>query len=61
MIVIRKVCPFCKKEFQTNNNQRVYCTEKCAKLNHQRKIKANKKEANVELFDWKQFNNCIIC
>lgn len=60
MIVIRRVCPFCNKEFQTNNKQKFYCTEKCAKLKYYKKIKANKKEANVELFDWKQFNNCMI-
>ena len=55
-----KTCPNCNKQFETNNRQKLYCTPKCTCANHQKKIKSDKKEANVEMFDWKYWKHGII-
>jgi len=30
---MKRICPFCKKEFETDNKQKVYCSPLCAKKN----------------------------
>lgn len=57
--IIKRTCLFCKKPFETENKQKVYCTKKCSAANHQNKIKNRVIEKNVTVFDWKDYNNSI--
>lgn len=62
---MKKKCPYCEREFISDNKQKVYCTPKCSMSNYQEKIggkrKGRRREANVGYFDWVDFKNDVIC
>lgn len=55
--LIKRVCPFCKKTFETDNKQKKYCSAKCTCANYQAKIKSKKKTKNEGYFDWKDYKD----
>ena len=59
-MMIVKTCPNCKKQFKTDNKQKIYCTPKCTCASYQKKAKGTRKEANLEFFDWRYWRNGVI-
>lgn len=40
-----KICPMCKKEFDTSNAEKVYCSRKCSVKNRKKARKRGEKHA----------------
>lgn len=62
MILIKRKCLNCSRDFETINKAKLYCKESCASTfrNNKKKKKDKKKEKIVGVFDWRDYNNEIL-
>lgn len=58
---MKRICRGCKKEFSTDNKQRMYCNEKCKNFYNNALFGAKRKaKPSKEFFDWNDYRNGLI-